>query len=74
HLGNGARLERINWQSDLTPKGLMQSAGFMVNYLYELERIERNQEALAHQGEIASSPAVRKLLRSDIRKRPGSPS
>jgi malonyl-CoA decarboxylase len=74
HLGNGARLERINWQSDLTPKGLMQSAGFMVNYLYELDRIERNQEALSHHGEIASSSAVRKLLRSDIRKRSGSPS
>jgi len=74
HLGNGARLERINWQSDLTPKGLMQSAGFMVNYLYELDRIERNQEAFAHHGEIASSPAVRKHLRSDIRKRSGSPS
>ena len=74
HLGNGARLERINWQSDLTPKGLMQSAGFMVNYLYELDRIERNQEAFVHHGEIASSSAVRKLLRSDIRKRFGSPS
>lgn len=72
HLGNGARLERIQWLSDLTPKGLRQGAGFMVNYLYELDRMERNQEALIHHGEIASSHAVRKLLRSDIRKRFGS--
>jgi len=71
HLGNGARLERIHWLSDLTPKGLRQSAGFMVNYLYELDRMERNREAFAHHGEIASSFAVRKHLRSDIRKRFG---
>jgi malonyl-CoA decarboxylase len=74
HLGNGARLERIHWLSDLTPKGLRQNAGFMVNYLYEPDRIERNREAFDHHGEIASSHAVRKLLRSDIRKRFGSPS
>lgn len=66
HLGNGARLERILWLSDLTPKGLRQSAGFMVNYLYELDRIERNQESFANHGEIASSHSVRKYLRSDI--------
>lgn len=69
HLGNGARLERIHWLSDLTPKGLRQAAGFMVNYLYELDRIERNQESFAHHGEIASSHAVRKHLRPDLRKR-----
>jgi malonyl-CoA decarboxylase len=74
HLGNGARLERIHWLSDLTPKGLRQAAGFMVNYLYELDRMDRNREAFDHHGEIASSHAVRKLLRSDIRKRFGSPS
>jgi len=68
HLGNGARLERIHWLSDLTPKGLRQAAGFMVNYLYELDRIERNQESFANHGEIDSSHAVRKYLRSDIRK------
>ncbi|MBE0607490.1 MAG: malonyl-CoA decarboxylase [Deltaproteobacteria bacterium] len=74
HLGNGARLERIHWLSDLTPKGLSQAAGFMVNYLYEPDRIERNQESFATLGEIASSHAVRRYLRSDIRKRFPSPS
>jgi malonyl-CoA decarboxylase len=69
HLGNGARLERIHWQSDLTPKGLHEGAGFMVNYLYELDRIERNQESFARNGEIASSNSVRRLLRSDFLKR-----
>lgn len=74
HLGNGARLERIHWLSDLTPKGLRQAAGFMVNYLYEPDRIERNQESFAVHGEIVSSHAVRKYLRSDIQKRFPSPS
>jgi malonyl-CoA decarboxylase len=74
HLGNGARLERIHWLSDLTPKGLKQAAGIMVNYLYEPDRIERNQESFANHGEIVSSHAVRKYLRSDIQKRFPSPS
>ena len=69
HLGNGARLERIHWLSDLTPRGVKEGAGFMVNYLYELDRIERNQEAFAKNGEIASSFSVRRHLRSDFLKR-----
>ncbi len=62
HLGNGARLERINWLGDLSDRGLAQSAGMMVNYLYDLSDIERNHEAFAEQGIIASSSAVQKLL------------
>jgi malonyl-CoA decarboxylase len=68
HLGNGARLERINWFGDLSPKGLRESAGIMVNYLYRLEDIEKNHEAYANQGEIAASSAVKKLLRSEGRR------
>src|SRR5580692_3239294 len=65
HLGNGARLERIDWLGDLSPKGLRESAGFMVNYLYRLDDIEKNHEAYANQGEIAASSAVKKLLKND---------
>jgi malonyl-CoA decarboxylase len=65
HLGNGARLERIDWLGDLSPKGLRESAGLMVNYLYRLEDIEKNHEAYANQGEIAASSAVKKLLRNE---------
>jgi malonyl-CoA decarboxylase len=68
HLGNGARLERINWLGDLSPKGLRESAGIMVNYLYRLEDIEKNHEAYANQGEIATSNAVKKLLKSEGRR------
>lgn len=68
HLGNGARLERIDWQGDLSPKGLRESAGVMVNYLYRLDDIEKNHEAFANQGEIAASSAVKKLLKSESRR------
>src|SRR6201988_4881773 len=68
HLGNGARLERINWLGDLSPKGLRESAGIMVNYLYRLEDIEKNHEAYANQGEIAASSSVKKLLKNEGRR------
>ncbi|WMT73252.1 malonyl-CoA decarboxylase [Bradyrhizobium sp. Ash2021] len=68
HIGNGARLERIDWLGDLSPKGLRESAGIMVNYLYRLDDIEKNHEAYANQGEIAASSAVKKLLRNEGRR------
>ncbi|QWG19514.1 malonyl-CoA decarboxylase [Bradyrhizobium sediminis] len=68
HLGNGARLERIDWLGDLSPKGMRESAGIMVNYLYRLEDIEKNHEAYANQGEVAASSAVKKLLKTEGRR------
>jgi len=68
HLGNGARLERINWLGDLSPKGLRESAGVMVNYLYRLEDIEKNHEAFANDGEVVASSAVKKLLKTEGRR------
>lgn len=60
HLGNGARLERLNLLGDLSPNGLKQAHGLMVNYLYDLPQIEKNHEAFAERGEIAASPDIRK--------------
>ena len=68
HLGNGARLERIDWLGDLSPKGLRESAGFMVNYLYRLDDIEKNHEAYANDGEVVASSAVKKLLKGEGRR------
>ena len=68
HIGNGARLEKIDWLGDLSPKGLRESAGVMVNYLYRLEDIEKNHEAYANQGDIAASSAVKKLLKTEGRR------
>ena len=68
HLGNGARLERIDWLGDLSPKGLRESAGLMVNYLYRLDDIEKNHEAYANDGEVVASSAVKKLLKGEGRR------
>jgi len=64
HLGNGARLERLDWLADPTPKGLEQSHGLMVNYLYERSEIEANHEAYAHDGTVVAAPGVSRLLRA----------
>ena len=68
HLGNGARLEQIDWLGDVSPKGLHESAGLMVNYLYRLEDIEKNHEAYANQRTVAASSAVKKLLKNEGRR------
>ena len=60
HLGNGARIERLNWLADTSPKGLAQSWGIMVNYLYDPDRIEANLEAFAAGGRIDASSAVKR--------------
>jgi malonyl-CoA decarboxylase len=62
HLGNGARLERLNFLGDVSPNGLRQSHGLMVNYLYALDEIEKNHEAFAERGVVAASGEVRKAL------------
>jgi malonyl-CoA decarboxylase len=61
HLDNGARLERLNAQANLSAKGLKQSAGMMVNYLYDLARIELHHDRFVH-GRVAHSRAVSALL------------
>ncbi len=61
HLGNGASIERLNWMADLSDKGLDQSAGMMVNYLYDSDEIVSNHEAYVQDGKIAMSSAVARL-------------
>ncbi|WP_298928657.1 malonyl-CoA decarboxylase family protein [uncultured Ramlibacter sp.] len=61
HLGNGARVERLNWAADPSVKGLKQSYGLMVNYLYDLKRLDKHRSQLA-EGKIAVSSAVEGLL------------
>ena len=62
HLGNGASLHAIHWAADLSDKGLHQSAGLMVNYLYDLSSIEENHDSYFDQGEIATSRDVARLV------------
>ena len=62
HLGNGARLERLNFLGDPSEKGVKQSFGMMVNYLYALDHIEANHEAFAEHGTVVAADAVKKSL------------
>ncbi|MCB1754702.1 MAG: malonyl-CoA decarboxylase, partial [Gammaproteobacteria bacterium] len=61
HLGNGAILHKIHSFADISVKGLEQSAGMMVNYLYNLADIEANHEAYADHGAISVSKEVRNI-------------
>ncbi len=62
HLGNGARLERINPLGNTSARGMKESFGFMVNYLYDRDDIEANHEAFVHTGHVARSAVVDALL------------
>jgi len=66
HLGNGARLERINWLADTSDKALTQAQGLMVNYLYDLDDIEKNHEAYAEARTVVASATVQRLLRPPL--------
>jgi malonyl-CoA decarboxylase len=63
HLSNGAKIEQINWAADLSEKGIGQSAGMMVNYLYQLSQIEKNHENYTGGGAIAVSSTVNKIAK-----------
>jgi malonyl-CoA decarboxylase len=67
HLGNGARLERINWLADGSERAITQAHGLMVNYLYDLDDIEANHEAYAQQRTVVASKAVTNLARPAMR-------
>jgi malonyl-CoA decarboxylase len=63
HLKNGARLERINWAANLGAKGMVESYGLMVNYLYDIDTIEANHEKFVREGKIAVSAEVTRIMR-----------
>ncbi len=68
HLGNGARLERLDWLGDTSERALAQSHGLMVNYLYDLDYIEQNHEAYAQQQTVVAASAVSRLVRTPLRE------
>jgi malonyl-CoA decarboxylase len=62
HLGNGARLEKINVLGDRSKRAMRQAHGLMVNYLYKLDEIEANHEAFVGRGQVVTTPAIRRLV------------
>ena len=68
HLGNGARVERLNWAGDTSVKGLKESFGVMVNYRYEVDHIEANHEAFATDHRVVASRAILELFEAPKRR------
>jgi malonyl-CoA decarboxylase len=66
HLGNGARMERLNWLADSSESGIARSAGLMVNYVYRLKDVERNHEAYANKHAVVASPGLALLARESL--------
>jgi malonyl-CoA decarboxylase len=68
HLGNGARLERLNFLADSSSRALSQSHGLMVNYLYDLDHIEKNHEDYAQHQTVIAAGAINRLVRAPARE------
>jgi malonyl-CoA decarboxylase len=66
HLGNGARLERLNWMADTSANGMRRSAGMMVNYVYRLGEVERNHEAYAREHKVIASRRFEDLAKESL--------
>ena len=66
HLGNCARMERLNWLADTSTTGMARSAGMMVNYVYRLKDVERNHEAYAREHLIVASAGLSLLARGSM--------
>ena len=64
HIGNGASLERINLNADLSEKGLSQSYGIMANYLYDLDVVEENHELFFKNKIVQTSNEIKTLKKT----------
>src|SRR5256885_1207016 len=72
HLGNGARLERLNWLGDISAAGMRRSGGLMVNYVYHLDDVERNHEAYAKERRIVAARRFGVLAKDSLLMRGGA--
>jgi malonyl-CoA decarboxylase len=73
HLGNGARMERLNWLGDISVMGMRRSAGLMVNYVYRLDDVERNHEVYARDRQIVAARRFEVLARESLVARREAP-
>ena len=63
HLRNGARLERINWLGDRSSKGLAESYGMLVNYVYDVSNVTKNHERYIYENAVVASAAIATLAK-----------
>ncbi|MEQ8699526.1 MAG: malonyl-CoA decarboxylase, partial [Bauldia litoralis] len=68
HLTNGAQVEQLDWLGDTSPKGMRESLGLMVNYLYRMDAIEANHEAYSGEGKVSAASSIRSLAARGVRK------
>jgi malonyl-CoA decarboxylase len=66
HLGNGARMEKLNWLGDISAMGMRRSAGLMVNYVYRLEDVEHNHEVYARERQVVAARRFEVLARESL--------
>jgi len=64
HLGNGAIIEEIHVDADISENGKLQSLGCMVNYLYDLEQVTKNHEEFVSEGKVKASKEIEKLAKA----------
>ena len=62
HLRNGAQLEQINIDGDLSPKGQSESFGVLVNYIYDPETVAENHEAFINENRLVVNPKISALI------------
>ena len=63
HLNNGALVAQIDWLGDTSERGISQSAGLMVNYLYKLKTIDNNHESYRAGEEVITSTRIKNLMK-----------
>ncbi len=68
HLANGALVHMVHAGADLSQKGMAQSGGAMVNYLYDLNRISQNVEQFGKKNEVAAAPQVKALAKQATKR------
>ncbi|PIA36763.1 hypothetical protein AQUCO_03200023v1 [Aquilegia coerulea] len=66
HLQNGAMVERLNWMADRSEKGLCQSGGIMVNYVYRMDKIEENAQSYFSEGHIQASSDLHSYIENEL--------
>jgi malonyl-CoA decarboxylase len=66
HLLNGARMERLNWLGDVSPTGMRQSAGMMVNYVYRIDEVDANHETYARDRTIVASRRLEQRAKESL--------
>jgi len=62
HLGNGALVDDIIVNANVSEQGFKRSYGVMVNYLYELKNIEKNHEDYMNSNKVIVSGKIKKYL------------